>query len=260
MADRWRRTALSLPFQSLFVKGSFCIIGSIIPRKGARKCLTRRKRQVEHPMPAPRPSMKQKQWIDEQMVAAMKAVEDGGPVRGAARKHSVPYSTLKYQVNGCVVHGTKPGPKPYLNVEEEDELGQFLKKCATVGFRKTRRDAMHIAETVVREKGNLRKEKITHGWWNRLLQQQGDLSLRREHLSVEDLLVVKDQPVPVEELSVVEHLPVEELSVVKHLPVEELLVVKHLPVEELLSMVKQSLAEGQSSVVKQLVAECSVDQ
>ena len=27
----------------------------------------------------------------------------------------------------------RPGPKPYLNAEEEQELGQFLKECATVG-------------------------------------------------------------------------------------------------------------------------------
>ena len=67
----------------------------------------------------------------------------------------------------------------YVNTEEEDELGQFLKNCATVGFGRTRRDAMRIAEAVVREKGSLKKEKITHGWWNRFLQRQGDLSLRR---------------------------------------------------------------------------------
>ena len=130
-------------------------------------------------MPASRLSVKRKQWTNEQMVAAMKAVEDGGSVRGAAREHGVPYSTLKDRVSGRIEHGTRPGPKPYLNAEEENELGQFLKNCASVGFRKTRRDAMHIAEAVVREKGTLKKENITHGWWNRFLQRQGDLSLRR---------------------------------------------------------------------------------
>ena len=81
--------------------GPFCIIGSIIakmPRKDARKCLTRRKRRIKHPMPASRLSAKRKQWTNEQMVAAMKAVEDGGPVRGAACNHGVPYSTLKDKV------------------------------------------------------------------------------------------------------------------------------------------------------------------
>ena len=113
------------------------------------------------------------------MVEAMKEVEDGGTVRGAARVHGVPYSTLKDRVSSRVKHGTNPGPKPYLNVKEENELGEFLKKCAIVGIGKTRRDAMLLAETVVRERGNLRKEKISHGWWNRFLQRQGDLSLRR---------------------------------------------------------------------------------
>ena len=102
-----------------------------MPRKGVRKCLTRRKRQIERPAPASRPSTKQKQWINEQMVAAMKAIEDGGSVRDAARNHGIPYSTLKDRTSGHVEHGTKPGPKPYLNVEEEGEFGQFLKNVLT---------------------------------------------------------------------------------------------------------------------------------
>ena len=109
------------------------------------------------------------------MVAAMQAVEDRGTVKGAARKHGVPYSTLKDRVSGRVEHGVKPGPKPYLNVVEENELGEFLKKCASKGYRKSRKDAMHLAEA---EKGTLKKDKITHGWWNRFLQRQGNLSLR----------------------------------------------------------------------------------
>ena len=46
-------------------------------------------------MPASRLSVK---WTNQQMVAAMKALEDGGPVRGAAHEHGVPYSTLKDKV------------------------------------------------------------------------------------------------------------------------------------------------------------------
>ena len=44
----------------------------------------------------------------------------------------------------------------YLNAEEQNELGQFLKNCASVGFGKTKRDAVHIAEAVVRDKGTLK--------------------------------------------------------------------------------------------------------
>ena len=47
--------------------------------------------------------------------------------------------TLHDRVSGKVVHGVNPGPKPYLNRGEEKELGSYLKHCAKVGYRKTRK-------------------------------------------------------------------------------------------------------------------------
>ena len=44
-------------------------------------------------------------------------------VNKAAELHGVLRSTLKDRVNGRVTHGTKPGPSPYLNSQEEKELG-----------------------------------------------------------------------------------------------------------------------------------------
>jgi hypothetical protein len=38
---------------------------------------------------------------------------------------------------------------------------------------------MRIAQCVAEEKGVLRKNRISHGWWSRFLQRQADLSLRR---------------------------------------------------------------------------------
>ena len=71
------------------------------------------------------------------------------------------------------------GPRPYLSAEEETELGTFLMNCASVGYGKTRKDVLLIAESVAKEKDILKKECITSGWWNRFLKRQGDLSLRQ---------------------------------------------------------------------------------
>ena len=49
----------------------------------------------------------------------MKAVQDGSPITTAARVHSVPKTSLYDRIKGRVVHGVKPGPKPYLSAEEE---------------------------------------------------------------------------------------------------------------------------------------------
>ena len=147
------------------------------------KRLTKRKAKpvstsVQSP-PASRPSTKRLQWSNQQMEAAMKAVESGSGINKAARDHGVPSTTLKDRINGKVEHGRKPGPQSYLSNFEERELGVFLKECAGIGYGKTRRDVMQIAQSVAEEKGVLKKSRITHGWWSRFLQRQGDLSLRR---------------------------------------------------------------------------------
>ena len=111
------------------------------------------------------------------MLAALKAVEEGQSVNQVARDHGIPKTTLKDRVSGRVTHGTNPGPTPYLSTVEEDELGHFLKSCAEVGYGKTRRDAMGIAESVAVDKGVLKGEKISVGWWRRFLERQPNLTL-----------------------------------------------------------------------------------
>ena len=73
-------------------------------------------------------------------------------VKRAADDHGVPVSTLRDRISGRVVHGTKPGPKPYLSGEEEKELSSFLKSRANVGYGKTRKDVLCIAQSVASEK------------------------------------------------------------------------------------------------------------
>ena len=83
------------------------------------------------------------------MAAAISAVKNGMTIKRAAEEHRVPPSTLRDRVNGRVVHGTKPGPRPYLSLDEEKELGSFLKSCANLGYGKTRRDVMQAFKRMV---------------------------------------------------------------------------------------------------------------
>ena len=46
---------------------------------------------------------------------------------------NVPRTTLQDRISGRVVHGVKPGPKPYLNKAEESELAEFLGVTSCVG-------------------------------------------------------------------------------------------------------------------------------
>lgn len=89
------------------------------------------------------------------MKAALKAVEDGKSINRAARDYGIPKSTLYDHVSGKVVHGIKPGPRPYLTAGEEKELGIYLKQCAKVGYGKTRRDVLALVQTAASDKGVL---------------------------------------------------------------------------------------------------------
>ena len=63
----------------------------------------------------------------------MEAVRDGRMgTNTAGRTFEVPPSTLKDRFSIRVRHGSKPGPAPYLDEAEEDELVQFLMKSAAM--------------------------------------------------------------------------------------------------------------------------------
>ena len=106
-------------------------------------------------------SKHRKQWTDSEMVSALDAVLTKQlPANKAAKLYGVPPSTLKDRLSGRVVHGVKPGPRPYLTTKEEKELTDHL-VSAKVGYGKTRRDVMNMVETYVnsqRSNGENQKE------------------------------------------------------------------------------------------------------
>ena len=152
-----------------------------MPRK--RRAFGVRKRSRSAPASlfrkSPNRPKRRKCWHEESMVAAIKAVEGGDPVSQAARDHGVPKTTFFDRISGRVTHGTQPGPRPYLSKDEEKELATHLKHCAKVGYGRTRRDVLTLVQTAVSEKGMLRSDRISQGWWHRFLQRQKDLSLRQ---------------------------------------------------------------------------------
>ena len=138
---------------------------------GRRKCLTKSEKKERHRRSLSalsvlqRPERKMcKLWTDEQMTVAMKSVQEGKlGVHETALQHGVPPTTLKDCLNGHVQCGTKPGPLPYLNEAEEKELLSFIVNCASVGYAKTRRDVMGIAQSTAESKGLLQKDAISTG-------------------------------------------------------------------------------------------------
>lgn len=88
---------------------------------------------------------KRKQWNNDDMVAAMKAVEkEALTISAAASKFKVPRKTLDDRIKGRVQHGTAPGPSTVLSAEEEDALQSYLIYMAQHGFPLTRTMKRHL--------------------------------------------------------------------------------------------------------------------
>ena len=77
------------------------------------------------------------------------------------RAAEITRTTLQDRISGRVQHGKKPGPAPYLTLNEEKELVEYLLGSAELGYGKTRRKVKGIAESVAREKGVLRASSIS---------------------------------------------------------------------------------------------------
>ena len=122
---------------------------------------------------------KRKKWCNSAMEAAISSVKEGCSVARAAVEYGVPRTTLNDRIAGKVKHGTKPGPVPYLNKEEEKDLVDFLDVVSSVGYGKTRKQVKTLVETAAREKGVLKKNRLTDGWFRRFLERQPQLTLRK---------------------------------------------------------------------------------
>ena len=75
--------------------------------------------------------------------------------------YGVPNSTLHDCISGRERHGTKPGPAPYLDPTEEQELTDHLITVAKMGYGKTRKEVKIIAENVDKEKDVLQAIRIS---------------------------------------------------------------------------------------------------
>ena len=155
-----------------------CVIG-IMPRKKFRTAHHKSKAiPATRATPKAAPTCKRKQWNEESMTAALNEFKKGiHSINRIAVLYGVPKSTLHDCISGRVRHGKKPGPAPYLDPTEEQELADHLITVPKIGYGKSRKEVKMIAENVAKEKKVLRATQISNGWWKSFLHRNQDLSL-----------------------------------------------------------------------------------
>jgi transposase len=97
------------------------------------------------------------------MKLAYDAVMNGMSVRQAAEEHDVPRSTLGDRILGRTQMGSKSGPSKILTDDQEECLVNFLMRCASVGYAKSKLEVMSLIDQVYKSRGI--NKMVTNGWW-----------------------------------------------------------------------------------------------
>ena len=101
-------------------------------------------------------------------------------VRKAAEEHGVPRSTLHdkvSEVSDKVALKARSGTKKHLTNEEEAHLVDFLVGCASIGYAKSCRDVLAIAQQIASARNP--NVEITKGWWDSFRSRHPEVVLRQ---------------------------------------------------------------------------------
>lgn len=121
-----------------------------------------------------------KNYSAEALSSAMQALDEGFSFRRVSEMYNIPISTLHDYHSGKSKFGTRCGPNPYLNFEEEEELASFLINTARIGFPHTKKQVFTIVETILksRDQHNSIKISVTNGWWERFMKRHPHLTVK----------------------------------------------------------------------------------
>ena len=114
-------------------------------------------------------------WDDIPLQTAVAAVDKGMPYRQAAEMYGVPKSTVHDHLSGKIALGARPGPDPYLSIEEEEELASFLIETAKIGYPHTKRQVLAVVQEMVDAKIST---TVSNGWWERFSKRHPKITLR----------------------------------------------------------------------------------
>ena len=117
-----------------------------------------------------------KSWTDPGLSKALAAIDEGFSIRKVAEMYGIPKSTLHDHVSGKVAYGSKCGPDPYLDLEEEEELANFLVRSAGIGYPHTKKQVFALVQRMLNKKGI--ETNVTNGWWERFQSRHPHITTR----------------------------------------------------------------------------------
>ena len=100
---------------------------------------------------SPLPSIswgKYRNWDEAALSKAIDARKAGMSFRRSAAMYGIPTTTLYDHVSGKVEIGAHPGPKRYLD-QEEEELASFILQIAKIGYPRNKAQILALVQQII---------------------------------------------------------------------------------------------------------------
>lgn len=123
-----------------------------------------------------------KKYTQQQLFSAIQAVKNGSSQFAAAKRFSIPRSTLFNKITGKTLLGKKPGPSTVLLPEEEVTIERWVFGLATRGFPVTKRQLLRSIQLYL----NINKRKTV--FKNNLPGRKWYDSFRERHPQISEKL------------------------------------------------------------------------
>ena len=130
-----------------------------------------------------------RKWSNEDMIAAVSAVEEGKlSYRAAGRKYGIPHQTIRDHLIGRSNLGRRSGTPPILSQEEEQDLVEWCKEMAEEGDQKIKHVILDTVKEILDREGRVtifKDNRPGRDWW---------YLFRRRHPELETLLPTRKRP------------------------------------------------------------------
>ncbi|CAK1603693.1 unnamed protein product [Parnassius mnemosyne] len=121
-----------------------------------------------------------KKYTEEDLEAAIQAIQNGMSKRAAAKVFGIPRGTLQFRLQGNFLK-TRPGPPTILTNDEENTLVEWIIQSSRKGFPRRKEDLLHSVTDFLKKSprpNNFIDNKPGEGWYKLFLKRHPEIVQR----------------------------------------------------------------------------------
>lgn len=139
--------------------------------------------------------VKRKKYSAESLQKALSDIENKLSVHASSKKHNIPKSTLRWHSKNSL-NKKKAGAKPFLLLEEEDKIADWVIYCAAKGDPRTKEEVIAAATDIyMKHHGKETNELLSAGWFANFKKRHPKITFRTPQLVTKSSANVSEEDI-----------------------------------------------------------------